>query len=94
MIYLPLYFISFLQIRRQNIENAKKAHVRAANSTDIKIKGLTVQVRHRAIALIFFLYVIFSLFLYDYLLFSGAGTLLQGIKNSVVRKLSTIAFGK
>ncbi|XP_032672790.1 ATP-dependent DNA helicase Q5-like [Odontomachus brunneus] len=33
------------EIRRQNIVNAKKAHVHAASSTDRKIKGLTVQVR-------------------------------------------------
>ncbi|XP_014479668.1 PREDICTED: ATP-dependent DNA helicase Q5-like [Dinoponera quadriceps] len=33
------------EIKRQNIQNAKKARVRAANSTDRKIKGLTVQMR-------------------------------------------------
>ncbi|KAL6433294.1 hypothetical protein ACFW04_006468 [Cataglyphis niger] len=33
------------KIKQQNIEYAKVAHVRAADSTDKKIKGLTVQVR-------------------------------------------------
>ncbi|XP_011167090.3 ATP-dependent DNA helicase Q5 isoform X2 [Solenopsis invicta] len=32
-------------VRRRNIKDAKKAHVCAANSTDRKIKGLTVQIR-------------------------------------------------
>ncbi|XP_024883716.1 ATP-dependent DNA helicase Q5-like isoform X1 [Temnothorax curvispinosus] len=33
------------EVRRQNMKDAKVAHVRAANSTDKKIKGLTVQIR-------------------------------------------------
>ncbi|CAL7951487.1 unnamed protein product [Xylocopa violacea] len=33
------------EIRKQNREDAKQSHVRAAESTDIKIKGLAVQVR-------------------------------------------------
>ncbi|KYN23424.1 PREDICTED: ATP-dependent DNA helicase Q5-like [Trachymyrmex cornetzi] len=33
------------EMRRQNIKDAKVAHVRAASSTDKKIKGLTVQIR-------------------------------------------------
>ncbi|XP_018054998.1 PREDICTED: ATP-dependent DNA helicase Q5-like [Atta colombica] len=33
------------EVRRQNIKDAKIAHVRAASSTDKKIKGLTVQIR-------------------------------------------------
>ncbi|KYN07822.1 ATP-dependent DNA helicase Q5 [Cyphomyrmex costatus] len=33
------------EVRRQNIKDAKVAHVRAASSTDKKIKGLTVQIR-------------------------------------------------
>ncbi|XP_024883718.1 ATP-dependent DNA helicase Q5-like isoform X3 [Temnothorax curvispinosus] len=32
------------EVRRQNMKDAKVAHVRAANSTDKKIKGLTVQI--------------------------------------------------
>lgn len=47
-----LYFVSFLfciifffQLKKQNREDAKKSHVRAADSTDIKIKGLAVQIR-------------------------------------------------
>ncbi|KAK2588441.1 hypothetical protein KPH14_004436 [Odynerus spinipes] len=33
------------EVRKQNNEDAKRANVRAAESTDIKIKGLTVQLR-------------------------------------------------
>ncbi|KAG5320969.1 RECQ5 helicase, partial [Pseudoatta argentina] len=33
------------EVRRQNIKDAKVAHVRAASSTDKKIKGLTVRIR-------------------------------------------------
>ncbi|XP_011877627.1 PREDICTED: ATP-dependent DNA helicase Q5-like [Vollenhovia emeryi] len=33
------------KVRRQNMKDAKVAHVRAANSTDKKVKGLTVQIR-------------------------------------------------
>lgn len=32
------------QVKKKNNEDAKQANVRAAESTDIKIKGLTVQV--------------------------------------------------
>lgn len=38
-------------MRQQNIKDAKIAHVRAANSTDKKIKGLTVQVRYYVLPL-------------------------------------------
>lgn len=37
-------------MRRRNIKDAKVAHVHAASSTDKKIKGLTVQVRHYALS--------------------------------------------
>ncbi|XP_076240088.1 ATP-dependent DNA helicase Q5 [Calliopsis andreniformis] len=33
------------EIRKQNLEDAKQSHVCAAESTDVKIKGLTVEVR-------------------------------------------------
>lgn len=33
------------ELKKQNREDAKKSHVRAADSTDIKIKGLAVQIR-------------------------------------------------
>ena len=33
------------EIKKQNLEDAKQSHVCAADSTDVKIKGLTVQVR-------------------------------------------------
>ncbi|XP_017758702.1 PREDICTED: ATP-dependent DNA helicase Q5-like [Eufriesea mexicana] len=33
------------ELKKQNREDAKKSHVRAAESTDVKIKGLAVQVR-------------------------------------------------
>ncbi|XP_031841611.2 ATP-dependent DNA helicase Q5 [Nomia melanderi] len=33
------------EIKKQNLEDAKQSHVCAAESTDVKIKGLTVQVR-------------------------------------------------
>lgn len=47
-------------MKRQNIKYAKVAHVRAADSTDKKIKGLTVQVRYCAL----FFCIQYSIFLY------------------------------
>lgn len=47
------------------MKDAKVAHVRAANSTDKKIKGLTVQVRHYVLSLCMkyqCFYTIFSFF--------------------------------
>ncbi|XP_076278903.1 ATP-dependent DNA helicase Q5 [Lasioglossum baleicum] len=35
------------EIKKQNLEDAIQSHVRAAESTDVKIKGLTVQVREQ-----------------------------------------------
>ncbi|XP_076642726.1 ATP-dependent DNA helicase Q5 [Halictus rubicundus] len=35
------------EIKKQNLEDAIESHVRAAESTDVKIKGLTVQVREQ-----------------------------------------------